>query len=392
MTTIRNPGPQPTTSTPSTPKTTGLAAPLQVAAPPTGEPVSGSKMRLEVTSEFFNKKDRPVSLSGAFRGVAAGPNPELPSGKVSVFQQIEAGKMQAGAEKKAPPFSATSFLAKVAKLPAAEAQAAVYGLSEADRTALVKAVASGKTAPSAEVAHALLKSSAPAEVNKIVQGLNDSTLKAVSKLAKTEPLVSVNVGLSIELAARTDWGKAHKKEVADLRQRATDPTKLSGGEKGGLGSFQDGKIQYADKLVKNPEALAAVLAHEVTHAFQGAGASGPEGEIAGNIVTAQVWAQIGDKNNSPDPSFNGYAEAWTNAGGAKGGGAAAVRERALTKYLENANQKVEERKTNPKGNGNADDTLEAWQAQAKVFSDALEKAKAGKGTAKLVEVEVKKKK
>ncbi|MBL8916048.1 MAG: hypothetical protein JNM17_35440 [Archangium sp.] len=395
MTTIRNPPPPPPTSAPTTTKPSGLAGAL------TATPSDTAAKPNTTASEFLNAKDRPLSLSGAFRGVKLNGNPDLPAGTVSeMFKAIDAGKMQADTAKKAPPFDAAAFLGKLSKLPAKEAQNAVYGLSEPERTALVKAVASGKTSPSAEVVHALIKSSPSADIAKVLQGIPDATLKSVSKLVKADgPMPTVGVGVAVELAARTQWGKSHKAEVADLRKRSTDFTKLTNGETGGLGSYRDGKIKYADKLLTNPEALAAVLGHEVTHAHQGVdccadgkGPSGPEGEIQANVVTAQIWAEIGDPATSPDPSFNGYAEAWTKAGGAKGNGAAAVRERALTKYLENANEKIAERKKNPdSASKNADDSLESWQATAKVFQDALDKAKAGKGTRKLSEVEVKKK-
>ncbi len=248
-----------------------------------------------------------------------------------------------------------------------------------DRAQLEAAVKKG-TVKDPKVVAALLNSAmTTTDQLALLKGLPKETLKALSPAIrlgtiKLQPNVVVSMG--IEMAARTKWGAANPKIVDQLRTSHADG-KITVGLKAGLGATEDGKIRLNADLLKSPEAMASIVAHEGTHLLQKNPKPTLEDEVQGNVSGAAVWGEIGSNLDVAVAShleqLNGYANLL------KTGGADAVRTRVATAYIKDAEQHVAERKAeSPPKTHAADDTAEAWQAKADGFRKELAEAEAAK--------------
>lgn len=320
------------------------------------------------------------ALSRAFDG----PAPK--GGAVSeLFAQIEGNQMQAqGAApkpgQKAPAATAEEVAKKFTGLDAAATTAELGKLSKPELAALKAGITSGKVTD-VKLTLAVLDTVGPAEQSKILKGIPKASLdglKAAVRAGTTGKDDKIAIAVGIEVAAQTAWGKANPKVVETLRANGKN---ITADLAAGLGATDSGKIQLKPILLKSPEALAAILAHEGTHLQQGKGASGVDGEVKGNVAQAEVWNEIGNRSDPAVPDNTDQLNAYGDA--MKAGGALAVKERLVGKYLENAQNHLAEvtadTEKHPKKKRRADNTVEAWTAQVAVYQkevDAIAAAKA----------------
>lgn len=219
---------------------------------------------------------------------------------------------------------------------------------------------------------ALLKARMSGEQTTLLEGLSGKQLDALKQEMRAGRVDSpmVQTGISLETLARSKWAKGHQQVVTALREGfAQGNVRADASE--GLGQTRDGVLRVSAKLLGSPEGLAAILAHEGTHLTQGADASTPQGEFAGNVAQAQVWAELGNRKDAKlEPEhlaqLNAYSDALT------AGGATAVERRVGEKYLQNANEKIAERKAHPDAAWKSGDTQADWEAQASKFKQALD--------------------
>ncbi len=299
------------------------------------------------------------------------------------LESLELNKMEAGT-KKSSTRPGEAIGRKLAGLSMEKAGEAIALLSPKELTQLEAAVKAGKVTGK-EIVGALLNGKAAGDQVALLKGLPAKTMDGLRELVRsgaTDKNANIAVAVGIEVAAQTKWGKANPKAVQKLREAHTE-YKIVGNLGEGLGAAADGAIRFKKELLKSPEALAAVLAHEGTHLHQGTsccggqGASSLAGETEGNVASAKVWEQMGDKS---DPALakttleqlNAYSAAF------KKGGTAEVKKRVGAAYIKNAEEKIAERKLDSPSTAAArkpDDTLAAWEAQAEKFRKDLAKDK-----------------
>ena len=246
------------------------------------------------------------------------------------------------------------------------------------KTALLKG-----TLKSPQLAFAVLNGLAPKDQQAFLKKLPGPSLDALKGALRAEPTptkaASVIVAVSIELAGRTKWAEKNRGPMEALRKTHAD-MKLMGGEKDGLGSFRDGTIKYADKLLKSPEALAATLAHEGVHAHQGssccggAGPTSPQGEAQGMAAGAEVWGQLQPKGVDDRLEANNLAQLNKYTKLVKSGPGALLKE-VITQYLQRAEQKVAERKNDTRTSWATGDTASDWEKYVTEYKKKLETLK-----------------
>jgi hypothetical protein len=149
--------------------------------------------------------------------------------------------------------------------------------------------------------------------------MSDAQLQQVAEHMRAGLVEDLGLQLAVttELAARTQWGKDNPDLVDYQRQLVVDG-KVNFKDGRGAGRTEtSGEVTMDPSLSRSPEALAALLAHEATHSHHAAnGGMDPSvyvEETAGNMASAQVWAELGkkdDSNLSKDQldGLNEYAE------------------------------------------------------------------------------------
>lgn len=152
------------------------------------------------------------------------------------------------------------------------------------------------------------------------------------------------VALAAERAARTKWGNAHPHIIQHLKAEIGAGRVSFGDGRGAMRTTAKG-IGIDNAQANSPEAMAANLAHEAQHSYniKAHGHLDPSvyaEETSGNVVSAQVWAEVGDpkdKGVSPNglETLNEMADAW------KAGGEDAVQARMAVEYAGEAAQKGE---------------------------------------------------
>ncbi len=290
-----------------------------------------------------------------------GPTPDAEGAVGKVFADVQGNMMKAK--------TAAETLDEVFKLSPGP---------KGERAELIAQVKAGKVTDP-KVVGALLKSSMSAQdAVDLLKGMPKSALESLKPLLRAGELTRVaSVAVGIELAAQTEWGKKNPKVVEKLRTALIDD-KIKANLKTGLGSTQNGEMNLKQDLLKTPEALAAVLAHEGVHLHQGSdccggkGATSIAGETEGNVAQAQVWSALGDPKDkaSYTAQLNAYSEAFET------GGVAAVQTRVGQMYLKNAEEKLASRKAETPDEQkarSADDNVAAWEAMVKELKSELAK-------------------
>ncbi len=371
-----------------------IAPKVQTTAPVAKAEVPTARATTPASSGFESQKKKLMSVSGryvAHRPVVAerldlkdlisgprlaqqagnsspslsqlltGPTPNAEAGIASVFAEVQGNSMNAKTD--------------------SEVLAEVYTLSPGPggtREKLIASVKAGKVTDAATIAALLKSTMSGKEAAGLLKGMPKKALESLKSVMRRGELTRVaSVALGIELAAQTDWGKKNPKVIDGLRAALGDD-KIKANLKEGLGATENGEINLKEDLLKNPEAMAAILAHEGVHVHQGSdccggkGATSIAGETEGNVAQAQVWSQLG---NPKDPAgytaqLNAYSEAY------KTGGAGAVKARVGQMYLKNAEEKLAARKAETPEQQkarDADDNVAAWDAMVKGLKSELEK-------------------
>lgn len=158
-----------------------------------------------------------------------------------------------------------------------------------------------------------------------VQNMSDAELEQTAAMMRAGQVDDVHLQLAVgtELAARTDWGRDNPDVVEHQRQLVVDGKVTFEDGRGAGRTESSGEIKMDKSLAKSPEALAALLAHEATHskhvAEGGMDASVYKEETAGNVASARVWGQIGNRED-PDltknqlDGLNEYADLYKKGG------------------------------------------------------------------------------
>lgn len=329
----------------------------------------------------FTATPAPLLPSGRYEPVLLPANPELAGQLGPELAAARAGVLSAktgaaaGAATKA--FSPAGFARSLEGKSQDDVGAAWAALGPKERAALTKALRSGAV-NSPRLTVATLNGLDNQGQQDFLKKLPQAALAALTVTLRGDPSpkTRVVVAVSIELAGRTPWAKKNPDAMKALRAVHAD-NKLIGGEKGGLGSYRDGVVRYADTLLRSPEALAAVLAHEGLHARQGSGgaeATSPEGEAAGVLAQSAVWSAIGDKDDA-NLSAEHRTQLNKYAALAKTGEKAVLKE-VVSQYLARAKEKVAEREAKPGSAKGDDDTAAAWKKYVEVYEKKLKSLEA----------------
>lgn len=363
-----------------------LTQAARIETPAPASPSAATAPLPSLKGDDFGSK-RPTRIpSGRYPSVMR-TNPKLAEEFASLTAASRSGLLAVksgggGAETKAfKPADFAKSLAGKSREQVGEAFAALEPKQqEAVKAALVKG-----TLKSPQLAMAALNGMPPKDQQAFLKKFSKSTLQDLTRALRAEPapgkLAYVVVAVSVELAGRTKWAEKNKGAMDALRKTHAD-LKLMGGEKDGLGSFRDGTIKYADKLLKSPEALAATLAHEGVHAHQGAnccggeGPTSPAGEAQGTMAGAQVWGELKPDGKDDRLESANLTQLNKYTGLAKGkDGEKAVLKEVTTQYLKRAEEKVTERKNNPDKNYSTGDTAADWEKYVAVYKKKLEDLK-----------------
>ncbi|MFT3710511.1 MAG: hypothetical protein QM817_23045 [Archangium sp.] len=179
-----------------------------------------------------------------------------------------------------------------------------------------------------------------------VQNMTDDQLSQVAEAMRGGGVEDLGLQLAVttELAARTQWGKDNPEIVDYQRQLVVDGKVNFSDGRGAARTETSGEVTMNPSLSKSPEALAALLAHEATHSYHAANGgmdkSTYKEETAGNMASAQVWAELGKEDfnltqNQRD-SLNDYAKLY------KAGGEDAVQSRVAAEYASEASKAASE--------------------------------------------------
>jgi hypothetical protein len=345
------------------------------SAPPLVTPAPGGALKPPRPDDFTLSPMLRLP-SGRYEPVLLPANPQLAGQLGPELVAARAGLHSAktgtatGAATKA--FSPATFARSLEGKSQDDVGAAWAALGTKERLALTKALQSGAVS-SPRLLVATLNGLDSQGQQDLLKKLPPAALAALtaSLRADPSPRTRVVVAVSIELASRTPWANNNADALNALRTVHAD-NKLMGGEKGGLGSYRDGFIRYADSLLRSPEALAAVLAHEALHARQGgAGAetTSPEGEAAGVLAQSAVWSAIGDPG---DANLEAEHRTQLNKYAALARiGEKAVLKEVVSQYLARAKEKVAEREAKPSSARGDDDTAAAWKKYVEVYEKKL---------------------
>lgn len=329
----------------------------------------------------FTPKPEPRLASGRYDPVLLPANPELVGQLGPELAAARAGLLSAktgaasGAATRA--FSPAAFARSLEGKSQDDVGAAWAALGSKEQAALTRALRSGAVR-SPRLTIATLNGLDNQGQQDFLKKLPPAALSALTATLRADPSpkTRVVVAVSLELAGRTPWAKKHPDAMKALRAVHAG-NQLMGGEKGGLGSYRGGVIRYADALLKSPEALAAVLAHEGLHARQGsAGAetTSPEGEAAGVLAQAAVWSALGDEDDA-NLSAEHRTQLNKYAALAKTGEKAVLKE-VVSQYLARAREKVAEREANPGAAKGDDDSAAAWRKYVEVYEKKLKSLQA----------------
>jgi hypothetical protein len=343
-------------------------------------------------SGFSDAQAKKVSLSGGYKAVAPPMDPVIKAefdrsrgvrGQALAVSSLRAGQSDsAGKAETAAPKSAAAFVKWAASQPPQSIGDALAALPLATQGAVVAGVKNGSiTEP--KVVYAVLHAQPANEQVATMKALPRPALDKLVKFlrgATWAPDQQVNVAVAVEVVARTHWGAKNPSVVAALRA-AHDHYQINvfAKNEGQVASvsmaatFGDHHVGYDPTLNQDPEALAAVLAHEGLHLAQGKDAmTGPLGEAQGNAVMMQVWSELrgkGKAERKPLPEsarnqFQRLSDAFA-AGGERG-----VRRHVIEAYLKNAQGGVTARqKTDSTAPG---DSLKDWEAKRNEFQAALD--------------------
>jgi len=255
-------------------------------------------------------------------------------------------------------------------------------LKPKERIQLEAAVRSGSV-NSKEILGAMLLGASAAAQLTLLKGLPRNTLDELRVLVRGGTNPNMALSVTIEVAAQTAWGKAHPPVLEKLRKAHTE-YRVQADLAQGLGWTDGNVIKVNPEMLKCPEAMAAVLAHQGTHLHQGTPCCGGlralslAGETAGSVAAAMVWDEIGMRWDSTIPNqlelLNGPAAAL------KTGGEKAVLALVGQAYIKTAEEKIRERKSDATNYTprEPDDTMAAWEARARGFREEVAAATAKK--------------
>ena len=345
---------------------------------PTAPSISNTSLPTVKGDDFGSKTPTRIP-SGSYKSVISS-DPKLAAEFASLTAASRSGLLavkSGGGGTETKGFTAASFAKSLEGKSREQVGEAFAALDPRQQQAVQAGLLKG-TINSPQLAIAALNGMQPKDQQAFLKKLPKNALQDLTKTLRTEAapekIASVVVAVSVELAGRTKWAQKNKGAMEALRKTHAD-MKLMGGETGGLGSFNNGTIKYADKLLRSPEALASTLAHEGTHAAQGAGESstGPAGEAAGNFAGGKVWAELrpdGTDDRLKDPNnltqLNKYARLANGPGGEK-----AVLKEVTTVYLNRAQQNVTARNANPGKTYAEGDTAADWQKYVDLYKKTL---------------------
>jgi hypothetical protein len=352
-------------------------------------------------SGFSEARAKKVSLSGGYKAVAPAMDPVIKAeldrsrgvrGQAQAVSSLRAGQSESAAKAEtAAPKSAAAFAKWAASQPPENMGAALAALPLATQEAVVAGVKHGSiTEP--KVVYAVLHGQPANERVATMKALPTPALDKLVKLlhgATWAPDQNVIISAAVELVARTDWGAKNPSVVAALRSaHERDRLGVFKDLNGPVASasmaatFPDQHVGYDPTLNQDPEALAAVLAHEGLHLAQGKDAmSGPMSEAQGNAVMMQVWSELRKKSEparkplpeSARKQFEKLSTAFEKDG--KRG----VRRHVIAAYLDNAQKGVTARaKQDSTAPG---DSLKDWEKKRNEFQAALNAIDAEKLTA-----------
>ncbi len=310
-------------------------------------------------SEFVDRKKKPLSMTGGFRPVpiADALRADLKSFVADQMRGAVAAKgpgtslsLKSGDTRSATQTSTPTGLEKeLSRKPMSELMTRLGTLSPAESSALGKAIQAGKVTDPRLIA-TFMQLQPPTDRAQSMLKLNPKQLeqmKALMRLGECPNDVAVGVGL--RLAADSKWGKAHPEVIKTLQKSYGEGgIRVANGDAdiAGLGMTSASGIDLAQQLRKSPEGLAATLAHEGVHQHAGGGCcSGnndatPQGEIDGMAASAEVWGQLGNKE---DPNLKGKSLTLLNeAAAAKTAGEKPFKDKVLGWYTGFYQGKVEQ--------------------------------------------------
>lgn len=162
--------------------------------------------------------------------------------------------------------------------------------------------------------------------------LDDLAVKIRSgELSDQRTVTSVN----IERARHSSWGQSNG-AVIDHLHKLNDAGRIGTmkPDEKGLGSTNDkGDIKVNPDLLKSPEAMSAVLAHEGVHArYNALGVTNHvlAEETEGNSAMASIWGETGDRK---DPAVQGHLDQLNDyADRYRANGEQGVKQRVLAQY------------------------------------------------------------
>jgi hypothetical protein len=138
------------------------------------------------------------------------------------------------------------------------------------------------------------------------QNMSDAELSQVAEAMRGGGVEDLGLQLAVttEMAARTQWGKDNPEIVDYQRQLVVDgKVNFASSERGAAGTEPGtGEVTLDPSLSRSPEALAATLAHEATHSIHATSKAGMDKsvyneETTGNLSGARVWSEIGKRDD-----------------------------------------------------------------------------------------------
>lgn len=277
--------PPPAVSRPTATSTAKADAPVATPPPP----------QKKADSDYQSKQKKPVNMTGAFKPVAKA-QPKVDPELAKLVGNLRTAVNGGGAAATKATVAAT--LKKIGN-DANKVGDELKKLSPDQRKAVWDALP-------AKVKEAAGKSPNAAIAMLQVQSMSDAQLKSAAADMRSGKITNQSMQLSIatELAARTKWGKDDPHQVELQREMVVSGKVSFLDGRGAARTTTEGVITLDSKLAKSPEALAATLAHEGTHAAHANGwgmmATYAE-ETSGNLASAQVWGEIG---NPSDPDIS----------------------------------------------------------------------------------------
>lgn len=302
--------------------------PSKVEAPVTPKPaeVKPAEKKAPADSGFADAaKKKPVNMTGRHKPVAKAPVPvkkELHADVAKLRAAVHAGST---AKPKLDP-EVKGALERI-KLVSYKGKDAIGDVLKELEPSVAKEVF--KNLPSsvrAEIGMSTPFGFQPVSVRMAqVQNLSDAQLQEIGQQMRAGLVedLGLQLAVSTELAARSQWGKDNPEIVEYQRQAVVDGKVNFASGRGAGRTETSGEITMNAELSKSPEALAALLAHEATHSYHTANGGMDKSvyaeETAGNLASAQVWAELGNPNdtnlskNQLD-GLNEYAQLYKSAG------------------------------------------------------------------------------